>query len=103
MMERIRQRVGLEEHRFTIHAFERCLDRNISPKDVRQAMLAGEILEQYPEDKYGHSCLIYGMTEAGQILHVQCSVEPIWIITAYDPTLSVHQWDDEFKKRRRHS
>jgi hypothetical protein len=60
-------------------------------EEVRQAILAGEIIEDYPEDKYGHSCLICGRTEAGKILHIQCSVEPVWIITAYDPTLNVKE------------
>jgi len=50
--------------------------------------MSGEIIEDYPEDKYGPSCLIYGITREGRILHVQCSIEPVWIITAYDPTLS---------------
>ena len=25
-----------------------------------------------------------------KILHVQCSIDPVWIITAYDPTLKMH-------------
>jgi hypothetical protein len=45
--------------------------------------------------------LIYGMTENGKILHVQCSFEPVWIITAYDPTLDTKEWDGPFKRRRR--
>jgi hypothetical protein len=103
MIALIRQRVGVEDYRFTIHAFERCVERDISPEEVRQAIFAGEIIEDYPEDKYGHSCLIYGRTEAGKILHIQCSVEPVWIITAYDPTLNVEDWDETFKRRRRNS
>ncbi len=63
-------------------------------------MLTGEIIEDYPKDKYGPSCLIYGMTEVGKILHVQCSIDPVWIITAYDPTLSPEKWDKIYKRRK---
>jgi hypothetical protein len=103
MIDRIRQCVAIEDYRFTIHGFERCVERDISPEEVMQAIFAGEIIEDYPEDKYGHSCLIYGITEAGKILHVQCSFQPVWIITAYEPALSPMEWDKGFKRRRRNS
>jgi hypothetical protein len=47
-----------------------------------------EIIEDYPEDKYGPSCLILGITKAGRPLHIQCSHpsrSPIRIITLYEP------------------
>ena len=56
-------------------------------------------IEDYPEDKYGHSILIYGKTEKGRIIHVQCSVDPVWIITAYDPRLRPDEWESDFKRR----
>ena len=65
--------------------------------------MQGAIIEEYPEDKYGPSCLIYGITRRGKILHVQCSVDPVWVITAYDPTLNPEEWDSEFKRRKRKS
>ncbi|HDH98876.1 MAG TPA: DUF4258 domain-containing protein, partial [Deltaproteobacteria bacterium] len=33
------------EYRFTIHALERCIERNISPNEIREAILNGEIIE----------------------------------------------------------
>jgi hypothetical protein len=50
-----------------------------------------------------YSCLIYGVTGEGKILHVQCSIDPVWIVTAYDPTLHPEEWDREYKKRRKKS
>ena len=94
------RKVETEDFRFTIHAVERSLERNISPNDVKCAIINGQIIEEYPDDKYGPSCLIYGETEKGQIIHVQCSLEPVWIITVYDPTLMPKEWDDSFKRRR---
>ena len=99
-IEIIRERVKAEDYWFTIHAFERCVERVISPVEIKDVILSGEIIEDYPEDKYGPSCLIYGVTEEGRILHVQCSIELVWIITAYDPTLYPEEWDEDFKRRR---
>ncbi|MBW1703199.1 MAG: DUF4258 domain-containing protein [Deltaproteobacteria bacterium] len=96
----IKQQVQAGNHRFTIHGFERCVERNISPREVKHAILSGEVIEDYPKDKYDPSCLIYGITQHGKILHVQCSIDPVWIITAYDPTLSSEEWSEDFKKRR---
>jgi hypothetical protein len=67
---------------------------------VKNVILSGEIIEQYPEDKYGRSCLIYGLNGKGKIFHVHCSIDPVWVITAYDPTLQPDKWDKDFKRRR---
>ena len=99
MIEKIKKQVEENKYRFTIHGFERCVERNISPNEVKYAILSGEIIEDYPKDKYGPSFLIYGVTREGRILHVQCSIEPIWIITAYDPTLNPEEWERGFKRR----
>jgi hypothetical protein len=47
-----------------------------------------EIIEDYPDDKYGPSCLILGFTKAGRPFHLQCSYPSrplIKIITIYEP------------------
>lgn len=100
MLEEIKRKVFGGDYRLTIHAFERCVERNISPNEIKNVIISGEIIETYPEDKYGPSCLICGTTESGKILHVQCSIEPVWIITVYDPTLKPEEWDENFKRRR---
>ena len=99
MIERIKKQVEAENYRFIIHGFERCVERYISPNEVKYAMLSGEVIEDYPKDKYGPSCLIYGVTKEGRILHVQCSIDPVWVITAYDPTLNPDEWETDFKRR----
>ena len=101
MIDDIRKRVERGYHRFTIHGFERCAERGIAPEEVKYAIMHGEIIEEYPGDKYGPSCLILGKAMNEKILHVHCSIGPVWIVTAYDPTLNPDEWDPEFKKRRR--
>ncbi len=100
MIEEVREKVKIGDYRLTVHAFERCVERDIWPDELKKVIISGEIIERYPEDKYGPSCLIWGMTEKGRILHVQCSLNPVWIITAYDPTLNPEGWDANFKRRR---
>jgi hypothetical protein len=103
LIESIKRQVKADNYRFTLHAFERCVERDISPEQLKSTILSGEIIEDYPEDKYGPSCLIYGVTRDRKILHVQCSMEPVWIVTAYDPTLNPEEWDKEYKRRRKKS
>ncbi len=42
-------------------------DRMISVEEVRRVVLRGEIIEDYPEDARGHSCLILGVGDAACI------------------------------------
>lgn len=47
--------------------------------EVQEAILTGEIIEEYPDEKNTlmtsmDSCLIYDHTLRGRPLHVQCSV-----------------------------
>ena len=89
---------GLVE--FTQHATDRSILRRISLNEIRQAIASGEVIEDYPDDKYGPSCLISGYILERRPLHVQCSYPTrpmVKVITVYqpDPTL----WTD-FKTRR---
>ncbi len=61
--------------------------------------MAGEVIEEYRDDKYGPSCLIFGFTIANRPLHVQCSYPfrlLVKIITFYEPDPTI--WLD-FKLR----
>ncbi|PQP34771.1 hypothetical protein C6A37_06030 [Desulfobacteraceae bacterium SEEP-SAG9] len=100
-MDIIKEKIKSDSYRFTIHAIERCVERIIAPREIEQAILTGEIIENYPEDKYGATCLIFGTTARGRILHVQASIEPVWIITAYDPAVEADKWENDFKRRRK--
>ena len=98
-LSKIQETVKDNQHRFTLHALERIIERGIQPAEIKEAILNGEVIESYPEDKYGPSCLIFGKCTR-KILHIQCSQDPVWIITAYDPTLTPEKWDQNYKKRK---
>ena len=75
-------------------------DRMIKTEDVRNVVMNGEIIEDYPEDVRGHSCLILGFDKSGRAIHVVCSPkeEYLAIITTYLP--DPNQWHDGFRKRK---
>ena len=72
----------------------------ISVQEVRRVVLRGEIVEDYPEDARGRSCLMLGTGEAGRKIHVVCAprAEYLAIITAYVP--ETDEWDSGFRIRR---
>jgi len=96
----IRTRIVSGDYRFTIHALERQIERSIAREEIEEVILNGEIIENYPEDKYGPSCLILGLTKKKRPIHVQCSLDPLWIITCYSPADRPLEWSGDFKKRR---
>ena len=100
LIDEIRRRVARGDFEFSQHALDQTIIRHISVQELREAIAGGEVIEVYPDDKYGPSCLIFGTTGDGRPLHVQCS-DPsrpmVKIITVYepDPTLWIG-----FKVRR---
>lgn len=88
-----------QKYQYTHHAVIRTTNRRISRGEIEQVVKFGEIIEIYPQDKYGPSCLIFGETEAKRPLHVQCSFPPnVKIITAYEP--DPQKWEN-FRARLR--
>lgn len=86
LMSEIRKAFRVENYRYTQHATDQSIDRKIKEAEVKEAITNGEIIEEYPEDKYCPSCLIYGKTSKGRALHIQCSLPPkISIVTVYQP------------------
>jgi hypothetical protein len=88
MPEGIRAKITRGEFEFTQHAVDQGLLRRITVRELHETIEVGEVIENYPEDKYGPSCLILGFTRAGRPLHVQCSdpARPlVKIITLYQP------------------
>ncbi len=83
---------------WTNHVAQRLLQRGITRQEVKQAILTGEIIENYPDDYPYPSCLILG----GNHIHVVCGIGEgrLWIITAYRPSLE--KWESDLKTRKEH-
>ncbi|WP_026767768.1 DUF4258 domain-containing protein [Selenomonas ruminantium] len=82
---------------WTNHVLQRLIQRGIHTSDVVEAIMTGEIIEDYPDDYPYPSCLVLGSNK----LHVVCGVGEgrLWIITAYSPTPD--KWESDLKTRRR--
>ena len=75
------------------------IKRFIGRSEIEEAVSSGEIIEEYPDDKYSPSCLVYGKTKAGRNLHVQLSFPPaVVVITVYSPEAG--EWVN-FRTRRK--
>jgi hypothetical protein len=100
MIDQLRSKIVANQFEFSRHALDQSILRGISVQELREAIASGEVIEDYPEDKYGPSCLVFGSTKTGRPIHIQCSHPSrgnIKIITLYqhDP----EQWID-YKARR---
>ena len=87
---------------WTQHCLERMQERDISRADVKNGIQTGEVIENYPDDYPNPSCLVYGYTVNGRILHivVGCDMINIYIITAYYPDTSKFENDLKTRKKR---
>ena len=85
--------------KWTLHSFKRIRERKISADSVVDAVVNGQIIEHYREDKPFPSCLIFnGNTDSP--LHIVASAcdDFVYIITAYAP--SSDEWECDFKTRK---
>jgi hypothetical protein len=84
----------------TQHVYNRCRERGIRYVDIENAVMNGEIVEQYPDDFPYPSCLALGASVDGHFIHVVCGVGEgkLWIITAYYPNLG--KWESDLKTRK---
>jgi hypothetical protein len=100
LINRIQEKFKLNQFEFSKHAADRMILRHITVTELREVIQNGEIIEDYPQDKYGPSCLILGYTGHHRPLHVQCSypVRPIIkIVTIYEP--DPDEWIDSRKRK----
>jgi len=104
MLEEIQIKISRRKYEFSKHAVDQSIIRAISVVEVEEAISGSSaVVEDYPKDKYGPSCLILGFTKAGRPLHIQCSYPRrplIKIITLYEPDPDL--WFD-FKIRKQNS
>jgi len=88
---------------YSHHALDEMTSDNemVTADEVRDVIFSGEIVEDYPNDKRGHSCLMFGVPSTGKPIHLVCAPkdEYLAIITVYRPTLD--KWEPSLKVRRK--
>lgn len=100
-IEWISQQIRRGNYEFSGHADDERQAERIPIADVESALLKGEILEDYPNDPRGPSCLVLGHGTPGYPIHVVCGQTPsrrLRLITVYVP--SQPKWVDERSRRR---
>jgi hypothetical protein len=60
LIDEIRKKFEADQFEFSKHAVDQSIIRRISVQEVRESFANVEVIEDYPEDKYGPSCLIFG-------------------------------------------
>ena len=96
----IKQMVKDGKIRWTNHSIVRLFQRKINQEDIENAILNGEIIEEYENDYPYPSCLIYGVNLNKKVIHVVCGLKEteLWIITAYYP--DDIKWKEDLKTRK---
>lgn len=84
----------------TAHADEEAREEGITVQEIRQAIMAGEVIEDYPQHRRGPCCLVYGRSAAGRDMHVVVTTNkiPPRIITVYEP--KPPRWPTPRERRR---
>ncbi|MBJ7899050.1 MAG: DUF4258 domain-containing protein [Cyanobacteria bacterium RI_101] len=101
LIRELRQKFSSEQFEFSKHALDQFILRQIQVREVREVIANGQVIEDYPNDKYGSSCLISGLTQNQRPIHIQCSYPSrpmIKIITLYEPDSQL--WNTTFTQRR---
>ena len=101
--EKIRKLATKGKYEFSKHAErERQLDM-ILVNELENALKNCEIIEDYPDDPRGASCLVLGFFGQRPI-HAVCTIkvepEELLLITVYDPSKRPNKWTENYRERR---
>ncbi len=97
----IRERVRRGDYVISFTHTEKLRERKIGAHDLEEAICNGAIIEDYPDDPRGPSCLTLGRC-GDRPLHVVCGQfqeQRVLIITAYEP--DPDEWESDWRTRRR--
>ncbi len=100
-IQSIREKVEKGKYRISFTHTEKLRERKVEIMEIEESISVGEVIEAYPGDPRGPSCLILGFTYRDRPLHIVCGDlegERILVITAYEPSLE--EWKEDWKTRR---
>lgn len=83
----IRESVARGVYELSLHADDERLADDLSIDDLEEVLRSATILEDYPEDRRGHSCLVLGYVREEPV-HVVCGLtrqNTLMIVTVYRP------------------
>jgi hypothetical protein len=101
-VELIRESIRSNQYEMSYHTERERGVEKITNAEIEEVLLKGEIIEDYPDDLRGPSCLVLGWIRRKVPLHIVCGLSPsgwLRIITLYIPLED--KWEDSFRKRKR--
>jgi hypothetical protein len=89
IVQHIQERIRNNCYEISLHAERERENDGLLVSDIEESvLLSGKLLEDYPDDPRGHSCLVLGFNQAGQAIHTVWGLLPTdWVrlITVYIP------------------
>lgn len=87
---------------FSRHALQRMFERGVTPAEVHAALLAGDVIEEYSDDKPWPSTLLLAVVD-DRPLHLLVAKDPATqhcqVVTVYEPNPA--EWSSDLRSRRR--
>jgi hypothetical protein len=86
-MNWIKKCVKDSDYYFTRHGDRERMNDDLTISDIEESLICGRILEDYPDDLRGNSCLVVGFSYTGIPIHIICGErnDKLVIITVYIP------------------
>ncbi len=86
----VQSRVRAKQYRLSSHAEREREADQISMREIEEALLSNrlDVIEDYPNDPRGASCLLVGFTRESKPIHLVCGIslpDVIVVITTYRP------------------
>jgi len=103
-IETIRAKVKAGNYIISFTHTEKMRARKIEAEEIEESIYNGMIIEPYPDDPRGASCLILGFASLDRPLHVICGrleEDEILIITTYEP--DPKEWEEDWATRKKRS
>jgi hypothetical protein len=102
--EIVRKLVKAGKYEFSVHAEKERQADKITTEELEEALSSCKVIEDYPTDPRGASCLVLGFA-AERPVHAVCAVkqdpEEVLLITIYDPSKRPEKWIDNYQRRRK--
>jgi len=101
--EEIRKLAIQQRYEFSRHAEKERESDMIRMQELETALRNCEIIERYPDDPRGSSCLVLGFSGFKPV-HAVCTIRDnpleLLLITVYDPSRRPDKWTQDYRKRR---